>query len=95
MGLEKVPQCSEWPKDGDDAAAQHAVNTMARTVQLLAKERGLHLDYLSMSFANASQEVLRSYGSENVKKMQETAAKYDPNGVFQKLQNDGFLLRGL
>ncbi|RYP91059.1 hypothetical protein DL770_002804 [Monosporascus sp. CRB-9-2] len=100
MGLEKVPQCwwvftAEWPKDGDDAAAQHAVNTMAQTVQSLAKERGLQLSYVSMSFANASQEVLRSYGAENVKKMQETAAKYDPKGVFQKLQNDGFLLRSL
>ncbi|RYO74495.1 hypothetical protein DL764_010811 [Monosporascus ibericus] len=93
MGLEKVPQCSEWPKDGDDAAAQHAVNTMARNVQSLAKERGLQLGYVSMTFANASQDVLRGYGVENIKKMQATAAEYDHDGVFQKLQNDGFLLR--
>ncbi|RYP78359.1 hypothetical protein DL771_000544 [Monosporascus sp. 5C6A] len=36
MGLEKVPQCSEWLKDGDDAAAQHAVNTMRPSQTSLA-----------------------------------------------------------
>jgi hypothetical protein len=86
----------EWPKDGsdsDDAAAQKAVDTMAESVQSLAKARGLLLDFLCMSFATASQKVLRSYGADNVKRVQDTAAKYDPEGVFQKLQYNGFLLR--
>ncbi|KAI1245349.1 hypothetical protein MGN70_012239 [Eutypa lata] len=100
MGLEKVSQCwwvftAEWPKEADDAAAQQAVDTMTQTVQALAEKRSLLLSYLSMSFANSSQEVLRSYGAENVKEMQGAAAKYDPDGVFQKLQNDGFLLRSV
>lgn len=68
---------------------------VTQTVQALAEKRSLLLSYLSMSFANSSQEVLRSYGAENVKEMQRTAAKYDPDGVFQKLQNDGFLLRSV
>lgn len=68
---------------------------VTQTVKALAEKRGLLLGYLSMSFANASQEVLRSYGATNVKKLQETAAKYDPDGLFQKLQNDGFLLRSV
>ncbi|OKL57121.1 hypothetical protein UA08_07505 [Talaromyces atroroseus] len=99
MGLESVPQCwwvftCEWPKDdSDDAAAQKAVDTMVESVQSLAKTKGLLLDYLCMSFATGSQKVLRSYGTDNVKRMQEAAAKYDPEGVFQELQHDGFLLR--
>ncbi|GAQ44259.1 hypothetical protein AtubIFM55763_011527 [Aspergillus tubingensis] len=98
MGHESVPQCwwvftCEWPKDGDDVAAQSAVNTMSEKVQNLAKARGLLLDFKCMSFATASQKVLGSYRAENVKRMQEVAAKYDPEGVFQKLQNGGFLLR--
>lgn len=68
---------------------------VTQTVQALAEKRSLLLSYLSMSFANSSQEVLRSYGAENVKEMQGAAAKYDPDGVFQKLQNDGFLLRSV
>jgi hypothetical protein len=84
----------EWPNEGsDDAAAQKAVNTMAETVQYLAKERGLLLDLLCMSFAAGSQKPLRSYGADNLKRVQDTVAKYDPEGVFQKLQYGGFLLR--
>ena len=66
---------------------------MSEKVQCLAKERGLLLDYKCMTFATASQKVLGSYGAENIKRMHDVAAKYDPEGVFQKLQNDGFLLR--
>lgn len=83
----------EWPKDGDDVAAQSAIDTMSEKVQNLAKERELLLDFKCMSFATASQKVLGSYGADNVKRMQEVAAKCDPEGVFQKLQNGGFLLR--
>jgi FAD/FMN-containing dehydrogenase len=36
---------------------------------------------------------MRSYGEDNVEKLKDVAAKYDPDGVFQQLQNDGFLLR--
>ena len=83
----------EWPKDGDDTAAQNAVDKMLERVQSLAEERQLLLDYRCMSFAQASQKVLGSYGAENVQRMQDVAAKYDPEGVFQKLQHGGFLLR--
>lgn len=31
--------------------------------------------------------VLRSYGAEIIRRLQETATEYDPDGVFQKLQN--------
>ncbi|KAI2815744.1 hypothetical protein CBS63078_9936 [Aspergillus niger] len=84
----------EWPKDGsDDAAAQKAVDTISKTVQSLAKTKGTLLDFKYMTFDTCSQKVLGSYGAENIKLMQEVAAKYDPEGVFQKLQNGGFLLR--
>lgn len=66
---------------------------MTEKVQSLAKERGLLLNFKCMSFASGSQKVLGSYGIENVKKMQEVAAKYDPEGIFQNLQYGGFLLR--
>ncbi|KAJ5921477.1 hypothetical protein N7466_009803 [Penicillium verhagenii] len=101
MGHESVAQCwwvftCEWPQEGSnagDAAANHAVATMAESVKLLANEKGLLLDFLCMSFATASQNVLGSYGSNNAKMMQDTASKYDPEGVLQKLQYGGFLLK--
>ncbi|OJJ08590.1 hypothetical protein ASPVEDRAFT_156216 [Aspergillus versicolor CBS 583.65] len=101
MGLECVHQCwwvctCEWPSSSEadaDTAAQKAVDGMAENIQSLAREKDLLLDFLCMSFATGSQGVLRSYGAGNVKRMQDVAEKYDPDGVFQKLQNGGFLLR--
>ncbi|EHA21803.1 hypothetical protein ASPNIDRAFT_41283 [Aspergillus niger ATCC 1015] len=97
MSIQSVPEVGfayEWPKDGsDDAAAQKAVDTISKTVQSLAKTKGTLLDFKYMTFDTCSQKVLGSYGAENIKLMQEVAAKYDPEGVFQKLQNGGFLLR--
>ncbi|PWY71806.1 6-hydroxy-D-nicotine oxidase [Aspergillus sclerotioniger CBS 115572] len=100
MGLKGVEQCwwvftCEWPNECDDIAAQQAVETMSERVQTLAQERDLLLDFKCMTFATGLQKVLESYGEDNVKKMKEVAGKYDPEGVFQKLQFGGFLLRDL
>lgn len=48
-----------------------------------------------MNDAGPTQTVLESYGTENLKKMRDVAAKYDPYGVFQELENDGVLLRNI
>ncbi|SPQ24830.1 a4b5a052-329d-4f6c-822b-3091ff28ac11 [Thermothielavioides terrestris] len=45
------------------------------------------------NFATGHQKVLRSYGAESLRRLRETAARYDPEGVFQRLQCGGFLLR--
>lgn len=42
--------------------------------------------------ASRDQNPLASYGAANVAKLKAVARKYDPSQVFQKLQNDGFLL---
>jgi hypothetical protein len=70
-----------------------AHDDLIQGAEKLAREKGVLLDYICPSFAGASQKVMRSFGEANAKKIQEFAAKYDPEGVFQKLQHDGFLLR--
>ncbi|KAL4917320.1 6-hydroxy-D-nicotine oxidase [Aspergillus aurantiobrunneus] len=106
MGLEKGAQCwwvftCEWPEGGqdstggDDAAAKGAVDFMIQKVGQSARAKGQMLDYLSATFAAAGQDVLRSYGLASGRAMRETALKYDPDGLFQRQQCDGFLLRGL
>lgn len=70
-----------------------AHDALIQGVKELAREQGQLLDYLCPSFAGASQKVMASFGEANLKKMKEVAAEYDPEGVFQKLQNEGFLLR--
>ncbi|KAI3319668.1 6-hydroxy-D-nicotine oxidase [Xylariaceae sp. AK1471] len=98
MGLEEVSQCwwaftAEWQKEDDDAHAESAISQMVTATQEVAKEKDLLLNYISMNFANASQDVLGSYGAENVQTMREAAAFSDDTELFQRLQNDGFLLR--
>lgn len=85
----------EWPKgsDKDEAAARDAIHNMVDGVKQAAHSKGLLLDYLCANFAASTQKVIGSYGAENVKKAEAVAAKYDTDGVFQKLQNNGFLLR--
>lgn len=83
----------EWPQDSDDTAAENAVDTLAATAKSLAEKEGKLLKYVCMTFATSEQDVINSYGPENVKEMKQVAAKYDPDGVFQKLQYGGFLLK--
>ncbi|KAI1325928.1 FAD-binding domain-containing protein [Xylariaceae sp. FL0255] len=100
MGLEKASQCwwvftAEWTEADNDRAARDAVDTMVEYVQEVASVNGLLLRYITMNFANLDQNVLGSYGQEAVDELRRVASKYDPEGVFQKLQNGGFLLRDM
>lgn len=42
-----------------------------------------HSTYIYMNYANPEQDVIGSYGEENVQFLRTTAAKYDPTGFFQ------------
>ncbi|KAG6366579.1 hypothetical protein INS49_000757 [Diaporthe citri] len=64
-----------------------------RGAEKIAKDKDLHLDFICPSFAGAKQNVLRGFGQKNLQDLKEVAAKYDPEGVFQKQQSGGFLLR--
>ncbi|EFY94039.2 6-hydroxy-D-nicotine oxidase [Metarhizium robertsii ARSEF 23] len=94
LGLEKVPQ-SYWifacdlKQDQDDEAMWNALDAALQRSKKLAVDRELLLDPLLPTFAGASQNVLAGFGAENVKKLQDAARRYDPEGVFQKLQNGG------
>ncbi|CAN8100049.1 unnamed protein product [Discula destructiva] len=99
FGLKEVPQCwlvitAEWVRgSADDAVVEQAHEDLLRSVEGIAREKGLLLDFICPSFANAGQNVLASFGKENLKKYQEVASKFDPEGLFQRFQNGGLLLR--
>ncbi|XXG96804.1 hypothetical protein Hte_003095 [Hypoxylon texense] len=98
LGIERVPQswwafAAEWPDEENDVAGYQGVNELYSGMREIAEEQGQLLDFIFMNDASVSQKALASYGADNVKRLQETAAKYDPEGFFQKQQKDGFLLR--
>ncbi|KAJ4263057.1 hypothetical protein NW762_006670 [Fusarium torreyae] len=58
--------------------------------EFAATIEGGNLEWTYLNYADKSQDPLGSYGAENVKKMKDAAAKYDPEEVFQKLVPGGF-----
>lgn len=100
FGLER------YPHDGIILLATIAVPTADKTDLAYAKVKtwvqevkefaqtiddGL-ADWIYLNYADKSQDVLASYGADNVRFMKDVAHKYDPQQVFQKLCPGGFKL---
>lgn len=83
----------DWDNAADDAAVRSVSISTAEKWRDLGEQRGLHLDYLYINDASKDQNPIATYGAANVDKLKAIALKYDPEKVFQTLQNDGFLLR--
>jgi FAD/FMN-containing dehydrogenase len=67
----------------------HAVYEGVRT---FAEGSGGLLEWINLNYAHPTQKVLQSYGEANLGRMRQVAARYDPNGVFQRLCPGGFKL---
>ncbi len=77
----------------NDKAALAAIQNITAKVEALAQKQGLYLESKIMNDAGFNQNVLASYGPDNLKRLRDVASRYDPFQVFQNLQKDGFLLR--
>ena len=84
-----------WEGEEHDEVAHGALAQLAKRAGELAREKGSLVRYLSASFAAGTQSVLESYGAESIGRLRAAVEKYDPERVFQTLQNDGFLLRNV
>ena len=52
----------------------------------------MYLPFLYMGDSSRDQNPIAGYGVTNVDKLKAVSQKYDPNQIFQTLQNNGFLL---
>jgi hypothetical protein len=76
-----------------EAFARPRVQAWIRQVRdFAATVEGGNLEWTYLNYADKSQDPLGSYGAENIGKMRDAAAKYDPEEVFQKLCPGGFKL---
>lgn len=82
----------QWEESESDEAAVATLQNITLKIEALAQKQGLYLESKIMNDAAFYQNVLASYGSENLRRLKDVAAQYDPSQVFQSLQNDGFLL---
>lgn len=83
-----------WNDTSNDASMMRGAQNLISNATALAKERGLDSDYVYMPYASGYQKVVPGYGSINQRKLKDIARKYDPLGVFQKLQPGYFKLDG-
>jgi hypothetical protein len=75
-----------WSLATDDAAVFAAAgNTIARA-NATAYAQGLGFPFLYQNYAALQQNVFEGYGSANLAKLRAVSEKYDPLGVWHKLQ---------
>ena len=82
----------QWNGSTNDAVAQSTLMSVCSAVDNAAIANNVKLPYRFMNDANYAQDVLSGYGAASKKQLNAVAKKYDPAGVFQTQQNDGFLL---
>lgn len=100
LGLEPVSQLwHEWFIMWTDTSQDEEIYTIAASITekvvAAAEDAGVLLPYIFMNTAGNTQNVLGSFGEDNVAFIKKVAAKYDPAEVFQKYQNKGYLIRDL
>ncbi|KAJ1336171.1 prosolanapyrone-II oxidase [Microdochium nivale] len=67
----------------------HAIEFIAQ-IEDFAKSEDKYLDWKFLNYAYKTQDPIASYGTEAVADIKAAAAKFDPQGVFQKLRSSGF-----
>lgn len=83
----------DWENAADDEIVRNVAISTSEKWKELGEKRGLYIDHLFMNDASRDQSPIATYGEASIAKLKAIALKYDPEQVFQNLQNDGFLLR--
>lgn len=81
-----------WSEESDDAAVYGALESIVSRGNATAWESGFGHNFLYINDADVRQGAIGSYGSESVERLERVARKYDPAGVFTKLQPGGHKL---
>lgn len=83
---------SRWNDAGLDATMEDARQKFIDAAVSVGKKHNTYSSFIYLNYASPKQDPLCGYGADNVAFMKKVAKKYDPTGVFQKLQPGGFKL---
>lgn len=83
----KDPKAAEW--------ACPRIETFVAELRAFCESRKGFVSWTYLNYAHGSQGVLQGYGEDNIGKINKAAAKYDPQGVFQKICLGGFKIATL
>ncbi|RYP31565.1 hypothetical protein DL767_005674 [Monosporascus sp. MG133] len=81
-----------WAEKRDDERVIGFMQRALNRIEQNADAKGQLVPYIYWNYAFSHQDALRSYGEENMHKLQEASKKYDPNGMFQTACPGGFKL---
>ncbi|KAK2809499.1 hypothetical protein FQN50_003767 [Emmonsiellopsis sp. PD_5] len=82
-----------WTDEADDEALHTAAYDTIDEIKAESIKAGKASPYIYLNYAGEFQDVITGYGPENAAKLAALSAKYDPNGVFQKLVPGGWKVR--
>jgi len=83
---------ADWKNVEDEQVVRKACREIIERAESIAKKNNTYLPYQYSNYASRDQNPLASYGDHNLVKLKEIALCYDPEQVFQTLQNGGWLL---
>ncbi|PVH71073.1 FAD binding domain-containing protein [Cadophora sp. DSE1049] len=75
-----------WDDPNDDEAMKGAANRLLHRSIQLGKEMGLYHRYIYQNYADGDQDVFAGYGEENRERLRGIQKRFDPEGVFWRLQ---------
>jgi hypothetical protein len=84
----------KWSNSADDNRINKFAAKVKDRVLAVAVAKGKASNYLYMNYASPWQNVVAGYGAANQAKLKSISKKYDPTGVFEKLQPGYFKLSG-
>ncbi|WYZ36001.1 hypothetical protein EsH8_X_000648 [Colletotrichum jinshuiense] len=80
---------NSWSSAAGDEAAYGAGQRIVERGEVLAKELGLHVPFVYANYAASGQDVIASYGAENLLKLSKVRAKYDPEDKLSRILPGG------
>lgn len=81
-----------WTNASDDDKVFATIDRFVSRAVELATNMGLDNRFIYMNYASQDQDVFAGYGEENEMRLKEIQKKYDPDGVFERLQPGYFKL---
>ncbi|KAL9019301.1 MAG: hypothetical protein Q9185_003379 [Variospora sp. 1 TL-2023] len=99
LGLDRNPENNvlflfnpAWNGTQYDAKVRQVAGQVIGRVQKYTRSMGALKEFQYLNYASEDLDPIGSYGPDNVRKIKDVSAKYDPLGVFQKLVPGGFKL---
>ena len=83
-------QSMTWASEDDDAAIDEFLAEADTKIDQKLREVDGISDFIFLNDADKGQKVFESYGSSNLRRLQEIRNKYDPNRVYTDLMPGGF-----